>query len=190
MRGLWTLALDRFFTFWMDCGVASALLNGTFNVAEDIFELFKYANEPLQLRFLSRSRRLLGFCLQLRAPPNWWSRHHRILNLTLSYTEIKKYTPRALSSMEMFERIRNYKYTMKSVAIGWWVCRIASEKLQSCEYHVIFSLCRVVVIISGVSTFIWCKKDIDKRRLAMLKAEQKEKRIKRQLTIGNTARHN
>jgi hypothetical protein len=32
----------------MDWGVASALLNGTFNAAEDIFEFFKYANELRQ----------------------------------------------------------------------------------------------------------------------------------------------
>ena len=63
------------------------------------------------------------------------------------------------------------------------------DRLQSRKCHVIVT-CRVVVIISGVSTFIWCKRDIDRRRLEMLKAEQKEKRIKRQLTIGNTARHN
>ena len=43
----------------MDWGVASALLNGTFNVAEDIFELFKYANElwqqPLDFPLRARS---------------------------------------------------------------------------------------------------------------------------------------
>ena len=50
--------------------------------------------------------------------------------------------------------------------------------------------CRVVVIIGGVSTFVWCKRDIDRRRLELMKSEQKERRKARPLTIGNTARHN
>ena len=49
---------------------------------------------------------------------------------------------------------------------------------------------RVVVIVCGVSTFVWCKRDIDRKRLELMKSEQRERRRTRQLTIGNTARHN
>jgi hypothetical protein len=52
---------------------------------------------------------------------------------------------------------------------------------------------RVVVIIAGVSTFVWCKKDIDRQRLELLRADQRAGRIKpprSQLsTIGNAGRH-
>lgn len=50
---------------------------------------------------------------------------------------------------------------------------------------------RVVVITAGVSSFVWCKRDIDRQRLAIMKEEQKQIRVKkRPPTIGNAARHN
>lgn len=52
---------------------------------------------------------------------------------------------------------------------------------------------RVVVIAAGVSTFVWCKRDIDRQRLELMKADQKEARLRprpRPNTIGNAARHN
>lgn len=52
---------------------------------------------------------------------------------------------------------------------------------------------RVVVIFAGVSTFVWCKRDIDRQRLELLKADQKAGRIKSKPhlgTIGNAGRHN
>ena len=48
---------------------------------------------------------------------------------------------------------------------------------------------RVVVITTGVSSFVWCKRDIDRRRLEALKLGQREKRKRRPLTIGNAGRH-
>ncbi len=48
---------------------------------------------------------------------------------------------------------------------------------------------RVVVIAAGVSTFIWCKRDIDQRRLAEMKEEQRKRKMRRPLTIGNAGRH-
>lgn len=55
--------------------------------------------------------------------------------------------------------------------------------------HTLTDTYRVIVITAGVSTFIWCKRDIDRRRLEVMKSEQREK-YKKRLTIGNAARHN
>ena len=58
------------------------------------------------------------------------------------------------------------------------------------SFHLLLPPLRVVVIIAGVSSFIWCKRDIDKQRLALLKQEQLTRVKRRPPTIGNAARHN
>lgn len=78
------------------------------------------------------------------------------------------------------------RFTMRSVAIGWY----AIYTVMSCESFT--HTHRVVVIIAGVSTFIWCKRDIDRQRLVLLKADRNARVGPRHhtATIGNAGRHN
>ena len=76
--------------------------------------------------------------------------------------------------------------------------QLGGEWLHECPASVLTDTCpilapRVVVIVAGVSTFVWCKRDIDRQRLELMKADQKAARIKARphsRTIGNAARHN
>jgi len=43
----------------------------------------------------------------------------------------------------------------------------------------------VVVVAAGAGAFVWCKRDVDRRRLVDLKAEQKTQREQKKLAMAN-----